>query len=676
MSSNADHIDPLASPRQTVPFIAIDPFLGRDQHWLSLRLSLVDSLYHESDCDDSSPLPEEITRYLDLPKNVVRSFLLLESNRDRATQILAQLVHEKDHFRSNPSSVTFVRHQPRLASLPLLVRKTAIELSSALNLRLPPPTENEDIYRWFRSVLNQVSHPAIVIWDGVDLADDLESGDPWFWLTSPLPANIRLILSAAPSELTKTWQTRGMETLSLKPAPTMDTPLPSFTPLQEEILALIGASRGGRSSDELADLFPNANDAEITDALGGMNHLLGFNDRKRWFLREKKDNIVRADSLDRISEWLRGKPEESDTRLWEYPHLLAERERWDELVEMFSRPANVWRWWNHYRADIIRISQQLIEKSNASFATIADQARLVEDFRPHHALAYAALLMATNDHAAALEHLRKMTEAQTGSDQRLHLYVAKRRAVECARHLGDLNLAWDLLQSLEREVPLSADFRTRGQLKLLAGELLIQRKEWHQAYAPLQEVEEEAQKVGLPWFEAEALRLQAESAAAESNNAALSTIDSKLLAHARSNGWDFVHLAPLRREIKRKLASEDGKGARDLSLQLQETAARLADIDALGESLGTLAMLENREGRYREMATILAAKERLCREVGDLPGVIDLLLSRAVAVGFRLNDRDSARSLAEDALRWGAELNDLDRQTKAKQLLERLDTSS
>jgi hypothetical protein len=676
MSSKADRIDPLALTRQTVPFIPIDPFLGRNQHWLLLRQFLIDSIVRENGSEDFGPILEEIRQYLRPSNNAVRPLLLIETNRDRMTRTLAELVHQEDYFRAKPSSITFIRQQPRLGSLPLLVRKTGIELSTASNLRVPPPEDNDDIYRWFRSVMNQVHEPSIVIWDGIDLVDHLESGDPWFWLTSPLPVKVRHILSASPGELTSAWQARGMEALSLKPITTMETSPPSFTPLQAEILQLLRSSRGGRTSDEVAEILPDANDAAITDALVGMSQFVGINDQKRWFLKEKKDSIIRADDFERIGEWLKGKPEESDTWLWEYPPLLARLERWDELAEIFSRPTTVWRWWNHYRADIVDLAQLLTETSDRAFKQIADQARLIEDFRPHHALAYAALLMATNEHASALDHLRAITETRMDSDHRLHLLVAKRRAVECARHLKDLNLAWELLQSLEGEVPLSADFRTRGQLKLLASELLIERKEWHQANATLQEVEEEAQKAGQPWFEVEALRLQAETAAAESDTAALSTIDSKMLAHARAHGWDFVHLAPLRRETQRKVASEDWESARRLSLQLQEIAARLAEIDALGEALGILAMLENREGHYREMSTILAAKERLCREVGDLPGVIDLLLSRAVAVGFRLGDRDSARSLAQEALRWGVELNDEDRQLKAKQVLERLNADS
>lgn len=676
MSSSPDHIDPLVAQPQTVPFIPIDPFLGRHQHWQAIRDSLLESLVVKSDSDTPSAIAEELSRYLLPSRHSFRPLLIQDFDRDRVTGLLARSVGGEKPFQSDSISVTFIRHQPRLKSLRLLVRKTGIELSSALNLGNPPPADNDDIFRWFRSVLNHVRQPAIMIWDGIDLAEDFESGDPWFWLTSPLPPNVRLILSAAPGERTSAWQTRGMETLTLHSAPPITTDQYSLTPLQEEIARLIRASRGGRTIDELAELLPQANDTEILEAIDEMNPLLGYNDQKHWFLTDKANVFISRDDLKRIGEWLRVKPEESDAWLWEYPYLLAQLERWDELAEIFTRPTTVWRWWNHYRADIIDLARKMEENSDTSMTEIANRAPLLEGFRPHHALAYAALLTATDEHASALRLLREITDAPSSAEYRLHLLIARRRAVECARRMGDLGLAWDLLQTLEREIPSTADFRTRGQVTLLACELLIQKKDWKEVNTRLQEIEGEAQVSNQPWFEAEALRLEAETAAAESNDAALCTVDSKFLSQARTHGWDHCHVDPLLRELRRKLASEDWESARTLALTLQETAAQLADIHALSESLGMLAMLENRDGRYREMASILAAKERLCREVGDLPGVIDLLLSRAVAMGFRLNDRESAHSLAQDALRWATELDDRERQAKARQLLERMAAKS
>ena len=100
-------------------------------------------------------------------------------------------------------------------------------------------------------------------------------------------------------------------------------------------------------------------------------------------------------------------------------------------------------------------------------------------------------------------------------------------------------------------------------------------------------------------------------------------------------------MASLSREIQRKIDIADWQQAEALARQQQEIASRLADVESLAQSLGTLAHLENRQGHFPEMAALLAAKERLCRDVGDLAGAIDAF---ALDGSERVTSRRSKRS--------------------------------
>jgi len=671
MSSDIDPID-LANPsREQVPFIPIDPFLGHHQHWSGIRRTLTNSIRRAIQTVQDTSTSETLERYLGLSSGSVRPLLLETSDRLATTRLLAEFTQSLEQSPSVPLSVTFIRHQARINRLSHILRKTGIELSASMDRRDPPPSTNDEIFSWFRSVLNRLPLGGVIIWDAIDLAVDSRTGHPWFWLTSPFPPSVRLILSSGPGEFAETCKSRGIETV-LCSTPSSDREnITSSSAWQDEIVELLCASRGGRTEEELTSILSAPDESEVSDAVAALGPMIERDDQGQFFVSVAKFEADRS-AHEKIADWLRTQPRQSDGWLWEYPWQLMKLDRWEELADLLSHPSMMWRWWSHYRADVVEAAKELTSNQTASFGEIADRAQQRDEFRLHHALAYAAILVSLGDYSAALQLLQSITEASTAVDSRLHLQLARRRAIEYARDMNDIELAWNLLQTLEKEIPSSTDFRTRGQWNLLKVDLLIRRDERSAAMACLQSLEDESQREGHTWFEAEALRVQAEIAILDANDAALSTIDTKLLAHARLHGWDHCHLAPLRREIQRKVSMEDWPSARSLSLNLQDISARLADIDALGESLGTLAVLENREGHYPEMITLLAAKERLCREAGDMAGVVDLLLSRAVAVGFRLGDKKGAKSLVDEALRWSVELNDTDRESKAKQFLERL----
>ena len=676
------------TPSRHSPFIPIDPYLGRPQSWTVVRQALIATLVGPN--TDSPPPVEtstgnQLADYVASSDDSVRPLLVLSDDPKASTRVLAGLAKQWDGRDDVKLSATFVRHKPRLCSLPLLLRKTGLELLSSVADQPPAPSRNNDIAVWFRSVLASLTQRTVIIWDAIDCSNDLETGFPWLWLTSPLPSGVKLVISSKndPSlhSLINLWQSRGMGTISLPPSndppPPTQEDLSQDEPLCSDIAPLLAVSRGGRTVEELAELLPLATEEELDDAIRRLSPKLEKIEHGRLALVTAVDSPI-GDSETRksLADWLATKPHTSDHWLWEYPWQLAQLGQWEAMRQLLTNPLMTWRLWSHHRADLVDYVTKLEKDEPGSWRSNCDQARERSDFQPHHGLAYAGLLTEVHDFESARMLLINVADRATEAGSALHASIARRRAVECAREAGDHATAWADFERMEEESPRSTDFRIRGQWSLLATDLLIDLQKLPEAESRLLVLEKEAHDSGNVWFETESLVRQAALALLRNDQAGLSTIDSRLLANARAHGWNRPHLTSLAREIQRKIDANDWQETETLARQQQEVAARLADLESLSQSLGTLAFLMNRQGKFQEMATLLGAKERLCREVGDMPAAIDLLLSRTVVIGLRMGDVATAIPLAKEARQLAEQKGDGERSAKARQLLERLQIMS
>ena len=141
MSRDWDSLESSTPPMSKLtPFIPIDPYLGHRQHWAAARETLTSLLKGDpnSEAMDAIHGFDQLAEYVAPSKASVRPLLVVSDQISLCSQALARLAGRLRLSREVNLSATFVRHQPRLARLPLLVQ-TARELTCSLSERIPSP---------------------------------------------------------------------------------------------------------------------------------------------------------------------------------------------------------------------------------------------------------------------------------------------------------------------------------------------------------------------------------------------------------------------------------------------------------------------------------------------------------------------------------------------------------
>ncbi len=561
-----------------------------------------------------------------------------------------------------------------MASLPLLVRKTALELRPKLASSLPVPDRLEEGFEWLRGTLNAAEKPAVIVWDGLDLAEKLDLAGSWFWLTAPWPSHVRVIVtvtnSAHGEKLRDLWARCDVPMIHPSVPAASETPPTAWTKNGEEVAGVLRCAADGRSTAELEAILSPTPAAQIAAALEELRTFLVPTEEDRWILGRMPGGPSDGSSeiaLKRTIDYLvplakRDRQVESElANLLVHSNDPAHRQMARRHLQ--SHPL-IWQLWSRDRADLYDMVRTWESTSAGAWLHLTESARSNASVEPHHLVAYGDVF----------EHLGKMEEARetyVASAERarerggvFHEQAARRRAAECSLRLGDYESALELTP----EPTGDADLRSYGSACLLRAEAMAELDRASDAWQVLTELEKRSFESGSTWHQIESLSRQASLAQDRGDPTAAANIDAQILILGRTAPVGLPFVQGLAREARRKMDLKDDSTAEVLAAELHRSATVVASAEYVGLALGMLASLADRKGEFEGSATMLAAKEKLCRQVGDLEGVAQSMLLRAGVMGLRLGRRVEAMELLASLEKIARTLDARDTLSKADEL--------
>jgi tetratricopeptide (TPR) repeat protein len=654
--------------RRAETLIPLDPYLGRRQLWGKQSERILEAL-------PSGPAGVEMAEFIDSigqKSDPLRTLVLVDESP--LVTLGSQAARHALGKQGLAVSWTSVPRQPRLASLPLLVRKTVLELRPKLASSLPVPDRLSEGFEWLRGTLNAAENPAVIIWDGLDLAENLDLAGSWFWLTAPWPSHVRVIVtvtgSPAGAKLRELWARFDVPMVYPSEPAASETPPIAWTKRGEEVAAVLRQAADGRSTAELEAILSPMPPQQIAAALEEFRPYLVSTEEDRWIL----GRMPGGPNL--------GSSELALKRTIDYLIPLAKRDRSveSELASLLVRsddPAHrqmarrhlqshplIWQLWSRDRADLFDMVRTWENSSPGAWQHLAESARSNATVEPHHLVAYGDVF----EHLGKLEEAREtyLASAERASERGgvFHEQAARRRAADCSLRLDDYESALELTP----EPASDADLRSYGSACLLRAEAMTELGRTQDAWRVLTDLEKRSFEAGSTWHQIESLSRQASLAQNKDDPTAAANIDAQILILGRTAPVGLPFVKGLAREARRKMDLKDDSTVEVLASELHRAATVVASAEYVGLALGMLASLADRKGEHEGAATMLAAKEKLCRQVGDLEGVAVSMLLRAGVIGLRLGRRAEAVALLESLEKIARTLDARDTLTKAAEL--------
>lgn len=631
----------------------LDPYLGRRQTWSKQAEKLLDAL-------PDGPLDGrlgEAVGSIGSTFEPVRSVVA----RDRSVwQTLGSRVVRKAREQEGLAiSWSSLARQPRLASLPILVRKTVIELRPLLGVSSPVPDRLEDCFDWLRGTLIACERPVLIVWDGLDLANRLDDGGSWFWFTSPWPSHVRLVTTLSPSpmgdSLADRWARADVLILDDIDDVPEDAPLAEWSKRARDVAGVLLMAPDGRTEAELASILPAIKPADLGAALAELRPWLSPTEEDRWILARlpaggTASMMGDATALKQTIDYLQPLGRKDRSVEAELLGLLVRSDdpshRQATRRHLQSHPL-IWHLWSRDRADLYEMARTWEASSVGAWQHLTESARTAAGVEPHHLVAYGDVLESLGKLEEARQVYLESAERASDSGAVFHEQTARRRAADCSLRLRDFESVLDLTPAPAADV----DLRQRGVAMILRAEAMAHLGQTEGAWETLSELEKQSFDAGSAWHQIESLSRQATLAEEQRDETAAANIDAQILILGRTAPVGLPFVQALARETKRKLEQKDESTAQTLAEELHRSAVLVASAENVGLALGMLASLADRRGAHEEAAQLLAGKEKLCRQVGDLSGAALTMVLRAGIVGLRLGQSAEARQLLEGARR-------------------------
>ncbi len=654
--------------RRAETLIPLDPYLGRRQSWGKQAERILGSLPSGSCGPELAEFIDSISENSDPRRTLV---LVDESPLVALGSLGARYALEKPDLAV---SWTSVPRQPRLASLPLLVRKTVLELRPKLASSLPVPDRLEEGFDWLRGTLLAADKPAVIIWDGLDLAEKLDLAGSWFWLTAPWPSHVRVIVTVTGSpdgaKLRDLWARCDVPMIyPSEPVASEATPI-VWTKRGEEVAAVLRWAADGRSTAELQAILSPTPPEQLAAALEELRHFLVPTEEDRWVLARLPGGPSAGSSelaLKRTIEYLTPLAKRDRTVESELASLLVRSDdpahRQMARRHLQSHPL-IWQLWSRDRADLFDMVRTWESSSPGAWLHLTESARSNANVEPHHLVAYGDVFEHLGKQQEALETYLVSADRARERGAVFHEQAARRRAADCSLRLGDYESALELTP----EPAGDADLRSYGSACLARAEALTELGRAEDAWRVLTELEKRSFEAGSTWHQIESLSRQASLAQDRDDPTAAANIDAQILILGRTAPVGLPFVKGLAREARRKMDLKDDATAEVLASELHRAATVVASAEYVGLALGMLASLADRKGEFEGSATMLGAKEKLCRQVGDLEGVAQSMLLRAGVIGLRLGRRAEAIELLASFEKIARLLDARDTLSKAEEL--------
>ncbi|MBY0585708.1 tetratricopeptide repeat protein [bacterium] len=674
------------SPRKKGEGLALlDPFLGRRQAWSKqadqILAGLPDGPVDQRLLDFVESVDPTADSSTDLTNVPVRSKVVRDVGPCQTLgSRLARHCRAKEGWAT---SWTSLARQPRLARLPLLVRKTVLELRPIIGGSSPVPDRLEECFDWLRATLIASEKPVVIIWDGIDLAESQEEAGSWFWFTSPWPPNVRLVATISPSkagdELADLWSRCDVSVLNdVSPLDQEKLPDGPWSKRAREVAGVLSLAVDGRSEVELTTILATK-EHEVSAALDELRPWLVSTEEDRLILARlehpAKTSIDAGLALRQTVDFLTPLAKKDRSMEAEVLGLLvrsgdpAHRQAARRYLQ--SHPL-IGHLWSRDRADLYEMARTWEKTSPGAWQHLAESARTASGVEAHHLVAYGDVFEALGDLEAGREFYAESAERARASGAVFHEMSARRRAADCSLRLHDYEGALDFTPP-----PLpQGDLRQRGSAMILRAEAMAALGRTKEAWEILSDLEKQSFEANSAWHQIESLSRQATLAEEQNDVTAAANIDAQILILGRTAPVGLPFVNALAREAKRKLEQKDEPTAQVLATELHRSAVVVASAENVGLALGMLASLADRRGESPLAAHLLAAKEKLCRQIGDLPGVTQSMILRAGVLGLRLNQGDQAREILQSAQRIASTIQSSEASAQIEELTRLLEKKS